>query len=150
MGKLLAGAGLILISLFMLLGFFNLQQPLSPAVAAVTLLLTVALPAIGGARLAYLHFRERGVPAQRREALRLQTYQSEILKLAAKKGGKVAIVEVTAETGIDARSAEDALKGLLEQGIAEIEVTDSGLLVYSFGDVRSLPEKDSSKRILDA
>jgi predicted DNA-binding transcriptional regulator len=149
MGKLLGGGGLIVLALFMLLGFFN-AGPMSSAVAGLTLLIAVALPAAAGAALLRSHFRDATGFAQQREQLRLQTYESEILQLAQRKGGKLTVVEVAAETGLDAPTADAALQSLAQHGVAEIEVTDSGVLVYAFYDIQKLPEKASSRNILDA
>ena len=149
MGKLIGGGILIAVSLFMLLGFFN-AGPMSTAVALFTFLLAVVLPAATGGALLRSHLREKGNFAQRREQLRLQTYESEILQLAQRKGGKLTVVEVAAETGLDAPTADAALQSLAQQGVADIEVTDSGVLVYAFYDIQKLPEKDSSRNILDA
>jgi hypothetical protein len=149
MGKLLGGAGLLVLALFMLLGFFN-AGPMSAAVATLTFLIVVVLPAGAGAALLRSHIREKGHFSRQREQLRLQTYESEILQLAQRKGGKLTVVEVAAETGLDAPTADAALQSLALQGIADIEVTDSGVLVYAFYDIQKLPEKAASRNILDA
>ena len=149
MGKLIGGVGLFALASFMLLGFFN-AGPMSTTVAAFTFLIAVALPAAAGGALLRSHFRAKGDFARQREQLRLQTYESEILQLAQRKGGKLTVVEVAAETGLDAPTADAALQSLAQQGVADIEVTDSGVLVYAFYDIQKLPEKDSSRNILDA
>src|SRR5512134_800522 len=59
MGRLLGGGALVALAAFMLLGFFNLSQPLSFPVAALTLLGTVVVPGGAGAALLRAHFRER-------------------------------------------------------------------------------------------
>ncbi|MGH7537299.1 MAG: hypothetical protein ACREMF_01575 [Gemmatimonadales bacterium] len=150
MGKIVGGIGLIVVSLFMLLGFLSSSQPISLPAAAVMLLLTVGLPAASGVGLLYLRFREGRAFQQRRDQLRVQTYQSEILKLAGRKGGKLTLVELLTDSALSTEDAEAALGGLVERGIADIEVTDSGVLVYAFHDVQKLPEKDSSRGILEA
>ncbi len=149
MGKLLGGTGLLGLALFMLLGFFN-AGPMSAVVATLTFLMVVALPAAGGGALLRSHFRGKSHFSRQREQLRLQTYESEILQLAQRKGGKLTVVEVAAETGLDAPTADAALRALAIQGVAEVEVTDSGMLVYAFYDIQKLPEKSTSRNILDA
>jgi hypothetical protein len=149
MGKLIGGGGLIALALFMLLGFFN-AGPMSTAVAVLTFCIAVVLPAASGGALLRSHFRQKGSFTRQREQLRLQTYESEILLLAQRKGGKLTVVEVAAETGLDAPTADAALQSLAQQGVADIEVTDSGVLVYAFYDIQKLSEKDSSRNILDA
>lgn len=150
MGRLLGGGALVALAAFMLLGFFNLSQPLSFPVAALTLLVTVGVPGGAGAALLRAHFRERTRATGHRERLRLETHQAELVRLAARRGGRLTVVEAVAETALDSHTVEAALGALMEQGVADIEVTDSGLLVYTFPDVRNLPEKGSSRDILDA
>lgn len=60
------------------------------------------------------------------------------------------MVEVVAETAMGAEQAEAMLRSLAEHGIAEPEVTDSGLIVYSFYDLQKLGEKKDSRGLLDA
>jgi hypothetical protein len=149
MGKLVGGSALVFLALFMLLGFFNTSRPLSVPVAALTLLVAVAVPGAAGGALLWLHFRDRFGFRRRREDLREQTYQSEVLKLAERKGGKLTVVEVVSEAALDAGTAERLLQSLMQQGIADIEVTESGVLVYAFHDVQKLREKSSSRDVLD-
>src|SRR3972149_9452581 len=89
MTKVLGGASLVAVALFMLLGFFNMSRPLSTPAAIATLLFTVALP--GGAGLALLrsHFAAKGNLARRREDLRRQTQEAEGLKLAQELAGQL-------------------------------------------------------------
>lgn len=149
MGKLIGGGALVALSLFMLLGFFNVSQPMGAVTATLTLLIAVGIPGAAGGALLRSYVRERRGFAGHRERLRLQTYQAELLKLAERKGGKLTVVEVVAEAALDPATAEAALAALVEQGVADIEITDAGLLVYTFRDVQQLPEKGSSKGILD-
>jgi hypothetical protein len=150
MTKLLGGIGLIAVSLFMLVGVFNMSR--SPGTAAViaTLLFTVALPGTVGAALLRSHFAATGRLARRRDDLRRQTQEAEILKLARGQGGKLTVVEVTAQLALPATTVEALLNGLHERGLTEIEVTDAGLIVYRFPDVQHLPGKTSSRDVLEA
>lgn len=148
--RILGGVAMILLALFMLLGFFNVPRPLSFPVAALTLLIAVGLPGAVGGVLLWSHFREKLGFQRRRELLREQTYQAEILKLAERRGGKLTVVEVVGEAALDTGTAERVLHGLVTEGIADIEVTDSGVLVYAFHDVQKLPEKGSARDVLDA
>ena len=150
MGKLLGGGALVALAAFMLLGFVNLSQPLGFPVAVLTLLVAVGVPGAAGAALLRAHFRERARVTGQRERLRLETHQAELVRLAERRGGKLTVVEAIAETALDSATVEAALGVLVERGVADIEVTDSGLLVYTFPDVQRLPEKGSSRGILDA
>ncbi|HEU5261125.1 MAG TPA: hypothetical protein VFU41_06850 [Gemmatimonadales bacterium] len=148
-GKLVGGGALIALSLFMLLGFFSSSATLSFPVAVLTLVVAVGVPGVAGAALIRSYVRERDRFAEHREQLRLETFQAEIVKLAGARGGKLTVVELVSDLAFDAATAEAALHGLVTQGVADIEVTDSGLLVYTFPDVQRLPEKGASKDILD-
>jgi hypothetical protein len=39
---------------------------------------------------------------------------------------------------------------MADRGLAEVEVSESGVLVYSFYDVRHLGEKEAARGVLDA
>lgn len=150
MGKLIGGFALIAVALFMLLGFFNVDRPLSAGAAIASLLFAVALPGVAGVALVRSHFTSRGYLARRREDLRRQTQEAEILKLAQDAGGKLTVVEVVTKLALPAATAETLLAGLHERGMAEIELTDAGLIVYRFPDIQHLPGKNTSRDVLDA
>ena len=48
-----------------------------------------------------------------------------------------------------ATTAEELLNELMRRELAEIEVTDSGLLVYAFHDVRHLSGKETARGLLE-
>jgi hypothetical protein len=145
------GSGLlILLSLFMLIGFLRSDASIGAPATIAALLLTVALPAAAGLALVSGHFRGRGRLTRRREELRRQTIESEILRLAGQRGGRLTAVEVASDMAISPEAAKDALDALALREQAELEVTDSGVLVYAFHDVRHLHEKPHAKGVLDA
>jgi hypothetical protein len=140
----------MLLSLFMLVGFLGSGAALSAPATLAALLITVALPAAGSVALASGHFRGRGRLARRREELRQQTIESEILRLAGRHGGRLTAVEVASDMAISPEAAKDALDSLALREQAELEITDSGVIVYAFHDVRHLQEKPHAKGVLDA
>jgi hypothetical protein len=75
---------------------------------------------------------------------------SEILRLAGERGGKLTVVEVMSALALPADGAKQLLDGLAMREIAEVEVSDSGVLVYAFHDIRHLSEKESARGVLDA
>lgn len=154
MGKLISGCGLICLALFMMLGFSKASPQVSPIMSLLTLLLTVGLPAVGGAALLRSYTKQRreqhDTLSDRKALLRQRTLEAELLKLAERKGGKLTVVEVVSETAVDADAAKQALESLAAQGFAQIELTDSGVIVYAFYDIQHLPDKPSSKGVLDA
>jgi hypothetical protein len=141
---------LLLLSLFMLIGFLGSEAALGAPATIAALLITVALPAVAGVALASSQLRGRGRLAERREELRRQTIESEIFRLAGQRGGRLTAVEVASDMAISPEAAKEALDSLALRELAELEITDSGLLVYAFHDVRHLQEKSSAKGLLDA
>ncbi len=149
MGNRIGGWALVLLALFMLVGFLNAGVDRSAGTIVLALLLTVALPA--GAGIAMLRSGAGGKKRleARREVLRRQTLASELVRLAGQRGGKLTVVEVLAEFAVTPEEAEAALRDLSVRGVAEPEVTESGLLVYAFPDVRLLEEKPRSRGVLE-
>ena len=150
MWKLVGSALLLLLSLFMLAGFLQSDAARTAPATLAALLITVGLPAAGGLALAASHFGGRGRLARRREELRQQTIESEILRLAARHDGRLTAVEVASEMALAPEAAKDALDALAVREHADLEITESGVIVYSFHDVRHLDQKSRAKGVLDA
>jgi hypothetical protein len=148
--RLIGSALLLLLSIYMLVGFVGSDAPLGAPVTIAALLITVGLPAVGAIALASGHFRGRGRLTRRREELRRQTVESEILRLAARHSGRLTAVEVASEMAISPEAAKDALDALALREQADLEITESGVIVYSFHDVRHLDQKSRAKGVLDA
>lgn len=148
MNKAIAGSLLSGLSLLMLMGYFNANvQGLS---ALIAFLLVVVLPGGSGAYLLYSHFQQRQQLGVRKQQLGLKTLESEILKMARRQGGHLTVLEVTAEFGIDKALAEQALDSLAQQQYADYQITDEGLLVYTFAEVQQLSQKHQARSIEDA
>lgn len=143
------GFGLIGVSLFMLLGFFNADLGASAIVNLLTLMVGVGIPGAAGGTLLYQHFGRSKRLAGSREQLRRRTQESELLRLAGEHGGRLTVVEVVRELAVTHSDAEELLGSLQVRGFAEIEITESGLLVYRFPDVQLLDEKATGTGILD-
>lgn len=148
MNKATVGSLLIGLSLFMLMGLFNAHVSFIGGLMAF--LLVVALPGAGGAYLLYTHFNQGKQLSENKTRRGLKTLESEILKLARRNQSRLTVVEVTAEFAIDKELAEQALDSLAQQKYADYEVTDSGLLVYTFHELQLLDEKSQARRIEDA
>jgi hypothetical protein len=144
------GVTLLAVSLFMLVGFLRSDADAGAPAMLAALLLTVALPAAGGIALLTAPFRRGARLAARKEALRQQTYESEILRLAAQRQGRLTAVELVTEFAITPDKANELLESLMVRQLADVEVTDSGVVVYVFHDVRHLADKPHAKGILDA
>ena len=68
-----------------------------------------------------------------------------ILEIAAKKGGRITPAEIAMESPLSAEEAQNILEILCKGGNAELQVTDSGALVYVFHGLLSDTEKATSK-----
>ncbi len=151
MNKLFSGIGLLSLSAFMLLGFSKADlNDQSQTVKVMSFGLGVGLPMAAGIGLLHGHWRDRNLLKTRSMNSRLVTLRSEILRLAQANQGKLTEIEIISELGIEQAVAHEVLKDLCHQDLAEIEMTDSGLLVYSFPDIQQLPNKHTSRRLLDA
>jgi hypothetical protein len=147
---LIWAAVLGVVALFMLLGFLNSDAGLGDPATLVAFVLVVGLPALGAGLLLRSHFSERDRLTGRKAELRRQTLEAEILKFAGQSGARLTAVEVAAQFALPPDTAKEALDGLVVRGQADLAVTDEGLLVYTFYDVKHLGGKSSAKGILDA
>jgi hypothetical protein len=147
MGKVLAGAGLLLAALLMFTGFLRSGANLAPA-TIFALLLTVGAPAAGGVWLITTNFRRDKKLVGRRDELRQRTLEAEVLRLAGARGGKLTVVEMVSELAVSPEEAKATLEALAIRGLAEVEVTESGVLVFAFHDIQHLGEKSRSKGVL--
>jgi predicted DNA-binding transcriptional regulator len=86
---------------------------------------------------------------QKQSELRSRTVEAEVLRIARAHNGKLTIVEIVTDLAITPEEAQTAVDSLVRQQVADIEVTDSGVLVYTFYDIKHLPEKQSSRNILE-
>ena len=146
----LFGIALLVLSLFMLLGFLRSGADAGAPATIAALVVTVALPAAGAIALLTAPLRRGSRLAQRKEILRQQTYESEILRLAGQRQGRLTAVELVTEFAITPDKANDLLESLMVRQLADVEVTDSGVVVYVFHDVRHLADKPHARGILDA
>ena len=149
MGRLWGGGALIAIALFVVLGFVRSDVDPRALATIVALVIGAGLPAGGGMWLLARHFGGRRRIGRRREQLRRDTIEAEVLKMAARHDGRLTAVEVSGELAVSPATAEEVLNGLMTRELAEIEITESGLLVYTFYDVRHLSEKRAARGILE-
>jgi hypothetical protein len=142
------GGGLLLaIAAFMLLGVLRSDAAILSATGLVAVGLTVALPAFFGMRL--LRGGLAGSPSSRMADLRQQTIEAEILRLAMARQGRLTEVEVSSALALPAGEAKLVLDALVAREVADLEVTDAGVLVYTFHDARYFGTKHDATRLLD-
>ena len=92
MGKLMGAGALLLIALLMVVGFLRSDVDASAPATFVAVLIGILLPAGGGVALLASYFGSGRRTRERREQLRRQTIEAEILRLAGQHGGKLAVV----------------------------------------------------------
>jgi hypothetical protein len=150
MSKIAGAVGLALLSLFMLAGFLNSDTAVSAGARLATLGITVVLPAAGALLLVRGHLAQKSRLSGRRAELRRHATESEILRLAQGRGGKLMAVEAAMAIHLSEEAAREVLDAMVTGGRAELEVTDGGNLVYSFPTLAQLGDKPTAKGILDA
>jgi len=141
--------GWLLIALagFMFIGY--LGADVGGAAAVFALLITVAVPAAAGVALLSGRLRLGGTGGARKLELRQQTLEAELLRIARAHGGKLTIVEAVSELAVTPEEAKQSLDTLAVRGLADFEVTDSGVVVYVFHDLQHLGDKAKSKGLLE-
>lgn len=135
------------LGLFLFIGFLGSDAPFTTA-TLIALLLGVGLP-VGIATRMLLNKGGEQRRLQKQGELRSRTVEAEVLRIAKTHNGKLTIVEIVSELAITSEEAQTAVDSLVRQQVADIEVTDSGVLVYTFYDIKHLPEKQSSRNILE-
>jgi len=76
-------------------------------------------------------------------------WDSELLRLAARRHGSLTVAEVVAHADLDPATAERYLDDFCRRGLAEHRVTDDGAVVYRFEDAPSAAAKRTAKGVLD-
>jgi hypothetical protein len=145
-GRTLGGAALLALAALMLLGFFRSGASIASPAAIGALLITVALPAAGGWALLRGGIGRRSA---REQMLRQQTIDAEILRMAMQHGGRLTAVEVATALALSPESAKDTLDRLVEREVADLDITDDGVLVYTFHDAKHIDGKHSARGLLD-
>jgi hypothetical protein len=141
------GFGLVGLGGLMLLGFFQSSLSITAPATIGALLVAVVLPIVGG--IAMIRGIGRG-EQRRRDSLRQQTIEAEVMKLAIQQKGKLTALEVATALALPQDETKIAMDLMVEREIADIEITDEGVIVYTFDAAKRLGSKDTSKGILDA
>ena len=154
--RLVSGIVLVCAAAFMALGFaISDNRRDSPVVLIVATGLTIVLPGVVGVRLLQPFVRRQpglsvahplaGIPPLEPAP----SIEATLVRLAEKLGGRLTVIEVVRETGLGADASEQALGRLVEDGLAEPEVTDDGLMVYVVKDLELLRRKSQSRGVLE-
>ena len=75
------------------------------------------------------------------ELVRYRRQQNRVVRLAQERGGRLSATETAADTGLTVEEAEGILKRLADGGYVELEVTQSGMVIYRFPEVLFAHEK---------
>ena len=147
MSRKTIGILLLVLAGVMTWGFLRSNASLASPKTIAALLITVVAPAVGGITL----LRGRDLARSRRlEQLRQQTIEAEILRLAVQEHGRLTAVEVSTGLGITPEAAKDTLDAMVTRDVADIAVSERGVVVYTFHDARYLGGKGDAKGVLDA
>lgn len=150
MGRTLGGLVLLLVSAFMLLGFVRSDASFAAVNTIVALLVSVVLPAAGGVLLLRGAAGADWGRGARVEKLRQATIESEILRLAMLQAGRLTVVEVASALALAPEEAKATLDALVTREVADLDITDAGVLVYTFHDAKHVGDKHSARGLLDA
>ena len=145
MGKVIAGSGLIVLSLFMLMGFFAADTEMGFAARGITFLVLVVLPAIGGGALLRAHFQAKRSLKQRGARSLQQSQEAGVLRLAQRRGGHLTVADVVMETDMDLDTAQDILTSLVIQGLGELDPTVPGSMAYDFSKTIAPERQETSE-----
>ena len=146
MNRTTGGIALLAVAGLMFLGFMRSNASITAPATIVALLLTTVAPAIGGVAL----IRGTGTGRSRRlDQLRDQTIDAEILRLAVSEGGRLTAVEVATALTLTPEVAKEKLDALVGRDVADIAVTERGVVVYTFHDAKHLGGKSDAKGVLD-
>ena len=141
MGRTVGAVVLLLVSALVLLGLVRSNASFASRNTMLALALTVALPAIAGVgmlRSVNEHGRRRGSRAEER---RRATIESEVLRLAMLRDGRLTVVDVASALALSADEAKSALDELVTREVAALGLTDTSVPVYHFHEARLAAEK---------
>jgi len=138
---------LLVLAGFMTFGFLRSHASLAAPATIVALLITVVAPAIGGVTLLRGGDLARG---RRLGELRQRTIEAEILRMAVKENGSLTAVEVATALAMSPEAAKETLDEMVVRDIADMAITERGVIVYTFHDAKHLGGKGDAKGILDA
>ena len=147
MSRRFVGIGLLVLAGLLGWGFLRSGASITAPATLAALLITVVGPAVGGVVL----LRGGSIARSRRlDQLRQQTIEAEILRLAMNEGGRLTAVEVATSLGLTPETAKEALDSMVTRDVADMAVTDRGVIVYTFHEAKYIEGKGDAKGVLDA
>lgn len=73
--------------------------------------------------------------------------QDNVLELAKRLGGKLTVLETTTELNMSLTDANNVLNQFVSFGLARLQVSESGVLVYYFDQIISNEEKNRAESV---
>jgi hypothetical protein len=136
---------LVAVGAFMGLGvLLNLGGPHGAAALLLAFVVFGLAPAAAGVWLL------RGPVTEAAALLAAQrAWDSELLRLAARRDGSLSVAEVVAHADLDPKEAEQRLDELSRRGLCELRVTEEGVVVYRFLAAPSTTHKQLAQGVLD-
>lgn len=137
MKRLGCGGVLIFIGLFMLLGLVSgdaLQEGSLASNLVMAILFTLA-PIVGGGFMIRSHFMKKRKALKEQQTALQRAREKQILRLAQQKGGRISIPEIVVDTSMSTEEAEEFMQDLTAKGYVDMQVTDSGVIVYEFYEI---------------
>lgn len=89
-------------------------------------------PIISGSVL--ISRQKKHTTAQQQQS-RCALQEKEILRLAQEKGGRLAVPDVVVGTSLSSAEAETVMREMSARGLADMQVTDAGIIVYEFYEI---------------
>lgn len=75
--------------------------------------------------------------------------QHRILRLARDRDGNLTVLEVATDLRLTVEKSEEILRELAARGHAEMRISESGMIVYSFPEIERWEERHWAKRVDD-
>ncbi|MEM9557723.1 MAG: hypothetical protein AAGC60_25920 [Acidobacteriota bacterium] len=150
-------AGLLFgLALFLFVGFLVADLSGSgPVVMVLTLLIAVILPAAGGVAVLLGGRRHTRAARAARDVQRRRVLEAELLRLAAAQAPaadgrrKLTAADVAGALAVEPELAAELLEDQHQRSLAEIELTEAGVVVYAFPELADQAAKDTARRALD-
>ncbi len=139
MGKIGCGGALIAGGLFMFLGVaVGLAEEGMASFDIgdmVGLLVMAVAPVTAGAFIIRGHFKQKHKALKAQQKALERDREREILQLAQRKGGRLTITEIAADSSLTTDEAEKFMNELTSKGYVSMNVTETGVIVYDFYDI---------------
>jgi|GEM_PF-1619322 len=106
------------------------------------------VPILNGVFMLQKYYRDRRRALEARERALKAEKEREIIQLAQQQKGRLTLTEIVAGTSLDMAEAEKILQEMATRGHVDIQVTDSGVIVYEFYEI-ARGDKDSTRGLLE-